>query len=112
MFYLLGVSSLTERLGGYLLLDANFLTEFWTYATNLPVLALADLNNTLVAGGLALSIFFCLPLYLLSWFVYVKFIVSHLHKIQESKIAKRIKSYKFVNKLITKMDVIRSKTKS
>ena len=112
LLYLFGVSSLTEHIGGYLLIEANLLTGFWRWITNLPVLALVDLNNTLVAGGLALSIVLCLPVYLLSRFIYVRFIAPQLNKIQESKLAKRIKRYKFVNKVINKMDVIRSKTKS
>lgn len=110
LFYLLGVSSLAERIGGYLLINVDFLTGFWRFVTNLPVLALLDLNNTLVAGGLALSIVLCLPLYLLAWFIYIKFIAPHLNKIQESKFVKRIKGYKFMNKAIKQMDKIRSRT--
>jgi len=112
LLYLLGVSSLTERIGGYLLLEVNFLTGFWEWITNLPVFALVDLNNTLVAGGLALSIVLCLPIYLLTRFIYIKFIEPRLNKIQESKFVKRIKRYKFFNKVISQMDVIRRKTKS
>lgn len=112
LFYLLGVSSLAERIGGYLLLDAHFLTGFWKWVTNLPIVALVDLNNTLVAGGLALSILLCIPVFLFTRFIYVQFISPHLHRIQESKFAKRIKGYKVVNTVINKMDVIRSKTKS
>jgi len=112
LFYLLGVSSLTDNIGGYLLLNANFLNGFWKWITSLPILALVDLNNTLVAGGLALSIMLCFPVYLLARFIYVKFLEPRLNIIQESKFAKRIKRYKFVNKVISKMDVIRSKTKS
>ena len=112
LFYLLGVSSLAERIGGYLLLDANFLTGFWKLITNLPILALVDLNNTLVAGGLVLSIILCLPVYFLIRFIYIKSIEPHLNKIQESKFVKRIKRYKFFSKVINQMDVIRSKTKS
>ncbi len=111
LLYLLGVSSLAERIGGYLLLKVDFLTGFWQYVTNLPVLALLDLNNTLVAGGLALSIILCLPVYILTGFIYRNFIAPNLKKIQESKLAKRLKGYKFVNKVINKLDVIRSKTK-
>ncbi len=111
LLYLLGVSSLAERIGGYLLLKVDFLTDFWQYVTNLPVLALLDLNNTLVAGGLALSIILCLPVYILTGFIYRNFIAPNLKKIQESKLAKRLKGYKFVNKVINKLDVIRSKTK-
>ncbi len=112
LLYLLGVSSLIERIGGYLLLDADFLTGFWTGITNLPLLALVDLNNTLVAGGLALSIVLYLPVYLLARFIYIKLIAPRLNRIQESKLAKRIKNYKFFNKVVKQMDVIRSKTKS
>ncbi|MFA5363026.1 MAG: hypothetical protein WC335_07285, partial [Candidatus Omnitrophota bacterium] len=79
-------------------------------ATNLPVLALVDLNNTLVSGGLVLSLILCLPVYLFAGLMYAKFIAPHLNKIQESKLVKRIKRYKFVNTVINKMDVIRSKT--
>jgi uncharacterized protein (TIGR03546 family) len=111
LLYIFGVSSLAERIGGYLLLDANFLTGFWQKATSLPVLALVDLNNTLVAGGLALSVIFCLPVYLVARFIYRHFIAPNLSKIQESKLAKRIKGYTFANKVIKKMDVIRSRTK-
>ena len=93
------------------MLDASFLTGFWKCVTSLPVLALVDLNNTLVAGGLALSIILCFPIYLLARFIYVKFIEPRLNKIQELKLVKRFKRYKFVNKMINKMDVIRSKTK-
>lgn len=103
---------MTERIGGYLLLDAHFLTGFWKWVTNLPVLAWVDLNNTLVAGGLALSIILCLPVYLLTKFIYIHFIAPHLNKIQESRFVKRIKSYKFLHRVINQMDVIRSKTKS
>ncbi|MFA5363293.1 MAG: DUF2062 domain-containing protein, partial [Candidatus Omnitrophota bacterium] len=74
LLYLFGVSSLTERIGGYLLLDADFLTGFWKCATNLPVLALVDLNNTLVSGGLVLSLILCLPVYLFAGLMYAKFI--------------------------------------
>jgi uncharacterized protein (TIGR03546 family) len=110
LLYLFGISSLTERIGGYLLLDADFLTGFWKWITSVPVLALVDLNNTLVAGGLALSVILCLPVYLLARFMYVKFIAPRVSKIQGSKFAKRIKRYKFVNAVINKMDVIRKKT--
>lgn len=112
LFYHFGISSLTERIGGYLLIDANFLTGFWKLITSLPVLALLDLNNTLVAGGIALSVILCLPVFLLIRFIYIKFVEPHLNRIQDSKLARRIKSYKFFHKVINQMDAIRSKTKS
>ena len=53
--YVSGISQIAEHFGGYLLLDANFLTGFWRAVTSFPVLALLDLNNTLVAGGLEIG---------------------------------------------------------
>jgi uncharacterized protein (TIGR03546 family) len=111
LLYLLGVRALAERLG-FSLLSADFLTGFWTWITNLPVLALLDLNNTLVAGGLALSLILSLPVYLFVLLTHVKLIAPRLKMIQESKLAKRIKSYKWAKKVINQMDTIRNRTKS
>jgi uncharacterized protein (TIGR03546 family) len=110
LLYVAGVSVWADRLGGYLLLNADFLTGFWRYITNLPVLALLDLNNTLVAGGLALSMMLFVPVYILSRFTYVKFIENNLKKMQESKFVKRFAGNPFVKKLIKDMDKIRSRT--
>ena len=63
LLYILGVSSLADMLGGVLLIKAGFLTPAWNILTHLPVLALLDLNNTLVAGGLAISAILCFPVY-------------------------------------------------
>jgi len=110
LIYVLGVSNFAERLGGYLLLDANYLTGFWRIITNLPILALLDLNNTLVAGGLVVSIILCLPVYSIARFIYVKFIKPHIKRIQESKFGKRIAKYKLVSNVVKKMDTIRGRT--
>ena len=110
LVYLLGASTLAERLGGYLLIDAKSLTDFWRQVTGLPVLALLDLNNTLICGGIALSFVLCLPVYLVARFVYVSWIEKNLLRIQNSKFAKRLSRNKLVNKVVLKMDYIRSKT--
>ena len=110
LLYVLGASRLADRLGGYLLLDVNFLTGFWSYVTSLPILALLDLNNTLVSGGLTLSIILSPPVYLIARFIYIKFIKNNLKKMQESKIAKRINNYSFIKKIVKKMDVVRTRT--
>ncbi len=110
LFYVLGVSDLADRAGGYLLIDASFLTGFWSFVTGLPILALLDLNNTLIAGGLAISCAFLLPVYFISKFVYVKAIGPNIQKIQNSRVAQRIKNYKAVKTAIKKMDIIRTKT--
>jgi len=63
LFYIAGVSTITEKIGGYLLVDATYLTDFWRWFTHLPIIALLDMNNTLVCGGLALSCLLYIPLY-------------------------------------------------
>lgn len=61
--YLLGVSGVLEKVGGYLLIDAQGLAGFWGVFTGLPVIAYLDINNTLVAGGLAGSAILSVPVY-------------------------------------------------
>lgn len=110
LLYVLGVSNLIEKLGGYLLIDANYLAGFWSIVTHLPVLALLDLNNTLVAGGLALSAALTIPVYLIARLIYVKFIEPYLKKIQQTKLAKTITANKLATKVVNNMDKIRSRT--
>jgi uncharacterized protein (TIGR03546 family) len=110
LLYALGASALTDRIGGYLLIDADYLTGFWSFVTRLPILALLDLNNTLITGGLALSIILCAPVYLLTRFIYTKHIEPHLKNIQNSKIAKHLTKYKIASKIIKNMDNIRNRT--
>jgi len=110
LIYVLGASNFIERFGGYLLLDANYLAGFWRMVTNLPVLALLDLNNTLVAGGLVISIILTLPVYFAARFIYVKFIEKNIKKIQESKFVKHITRHKSVSNVIKQMDKIRGRT--
>jgi len=97
-------------IGGYLLVDASFLTGFWSFVTGLPIVALLDLNNTLIAGGLALSFILLSPVYFLANFIYVRSIEHNIRKIQNSRFALRLKKFKAVNTVIKKMDVIRNKT--
>ncbi|MFH1199381.1 MAG: DUF2062 domain-containing protein [Candidatus Omnitrophota bacterium] len=110
LLYVLGVSNLAEKLGGYLLIDATYLVGFWRVVTHLPVLALLDLNNTLVAGGLALSAVLIIPVYLIARFIYVKFIAPKLRKLQETKLAKRLTANKLASSVVKNMDKVRSRT--
>ena len=63
LLYLAGVWHLTDAIGKYLLVDAEYLNYFWRVLTGLPVLAYLDLNNTLVAGGLVFSAVLSVPVY-------------------------------------------------
>ncbi|MCX5705689.1 MAG: DUF2062 domain-containing protein [Candidatus Omnitrophica bacterium] len=110
LVYILGVWRIAESLGGYLLIDVRFFSGFWSVVTGLPILALLDLNNTLVAGGLALSFIFCLPVYFISKVIYIKGIEPRFKDLQNSKLARGLTRFKFVNKVVARMDYIRSKT--
>ncbi|MBU2102224.1 MAG: DUF2062 domain-containing protein [Candidatus Omnitrophota bacterium] len=66
VLYLSGIYRVTEALGSYLLIKAGVLTNFWEWFLGLPVIALLDINNTLVAGGFAFSFLLCAPVYWLS----------------------------------------------
>lgn len=110
LFYVFGASQLADRLGSYLLIDATFLNNFWRTVTNLPILALLDFNNTLVTGGLALSLICFLPVFLLAKFIYIKLIQPKLKIIQNTKVAKVLTKSKVASKIVVNMDKIRSKT--
>lgn len=110
LFYMLGASILADKLGGYLLIDAGYLSGFWSFVTGLPVIAFLDLNNTLIAGGLALSGILCIPVFFISRFIYLIFIEKNIQKIQNSEFAQRFKKIKVVAGVIKKMDMIRSRT--
>jgi len=88
LLYVLGISSLTDLLGGILLIDTNFLAPLWSFITHMPVFALLDLNNTLVAGGLALSALLCFPVYIGAKKGIVVLRAKYFDKIKNSKFVK------------------------
>ena len=88
ILYLLGVSSLADALGGFILRDMNFLTPLWTFITHLPVIALLDLNKTLVAGGLLISAILCFPIYIGAKKGIVVLREKYFDKIKNSKFVK------------------------
>jgi uncharacterized protein (TIGR03546 family) len=110
LFYVFGVSAITEKLGGYLLIDADFLSGFWSFVTGLPVIALLDLNNTLIAGGFAFSAVLCVPVYFISKFIYTSFLEKNIRKLQNYKFAQRFAKNKIVTGVIKKADKIRNLT--
>ncbi len=66
LFYIAGASNLAEKIGVYLLIDANYLENFWRRLTGLPIIAYLDINNTITIGGLALSLILFIPVYIIS----------------------------------------------
>ncbi|MFC1576949.1 TIGR03546 family protein [Candidatus Omnitrophota bacterium] len=101
LLYVLGISSLTDAAGGLLLINAGFLAPVWRILTHIPILALLDLNNTLVAGGLALSAALCFPVYVLSKKGIVVLREKYFDKIKNSKIVKWFLKIPIIGKLMT-----------
>lgn len=89
LIYVLSASGLADKIGSYLLIDANYLENFWRWLTGLPVMAYLDINNTLTTGGLALSLILAIPVYIAA-----KRISLILFK---SKYYEKLKNLKFIN---------------
>ncbi len=100
LLYVLGISALTDKLGGYLLLDLNWLTSFWEIIVGLPVFALMDLNNTLVCGGLALSVVLSLPVFFISRKAVIVFRGKYLENMKNSKAYKLLMKIPLVKKIL------------
>ncbi|MCK9554978.1 DUF2062 domain-containing protein [bacterium] len=108
LLYLAGIYKLTDWLGGALLIDAQFLTSFWSWLTHLPVLALLQLNNTLVAGGLVLSLILTIPVYIAGKKGFLLLRDRYFVKIKESKLVKFIKKMPLVSKLTALVEKART----
>jgi len=87
LLYLLGLRAVCERLGFYLLSDADGLTGFWSAVTNLPVLALLNINYTLVAGGIALAAALSPIVYFISKKIAARVKASYAGKIKNTRFA-------------------------
>jgi uncharacterized protein (TIGR03546 family) len=98
--YALGAYHLADALGGVMLIDSAFLTGFWRVVTRMPILALLELNNTLVAGGLTIGIILCAPLYIFSKKGIVVVRERYFVKIKNSKFIRWFKKIPIVNKLL------------
>ncbi|MFH1772126.1 MAG: DUF2062 domain-containing protein [Candidatus Omnitrophota bacterium] len=99
LLYVLGLVGLADILGGYLLIDAGYLTGFWRWFVSLPVIVYLDINNTLVAGGLALSIILCLPVYLVSKKYVTVLRTRYFDKIKNLKLVKWFIKLPLINKI-------------
>ncbi len=100
LLYLSGVSSLADIVGGYLLIDIKPLEPVWVRLTHLPVFALLDLNNTLVAGGLLISGIMCLPVYILSKKGVVILRTKYFDRIKGTKFVKWFIQMPLISKIL------------
>ncbi|MFA5146741.1 MAG: DUF2062 domain-containing protein [Candidatus Omnitrophota bacterium] len=86
--YILGASRLTDAAGTAILEKAQWLDGFFRWLTHLPVIAYLDLNNTLIAGGLAVSLAFSIPAYFVSKKASAVLISAYSARMKDSAFAK------------------------
>lgn len=109
LLYILFVSNLTDKIGGYLLVDAKYLTNFWSWFTSLPIIAFLDFNNTLVCGGVVFSLILSPFIYFISRELYIIYVEKFVRNLRQSKFMKILMRNNFINKIILTMERIRSK---
>ncbi|NQT23347.1 MAG: DUF2062 domain-containing protein [Candidatus Omnitrophica bacterium] len=109
LLYILGVSVLTDWLGGQILINAQFLAGFWGWVTHLPILAYLDLGNTLVVGGILLCAILCLPVYLVSKKAIIIIRERYFDRIKNSKFVAWLKKMPLLNKITTFVVRVRSR---
>jgi len=97
--YLLGLSAAADRIGSYLLIDAGYLSGLWRALTHMPIIAYLDINNTMVAGGLALGAILFLPVYLISKKIGAIIKDKYSEKIASSGLYKKIFSLRPVSSI-------------
>lgn len=86
--YLLGMSNVAESAGYYLLAGVPGLAGFWKFVTALPVIAYLDVNNTLVAGGIAVASALTIPAYFVSKKAAAAIQAKYAEKIKATKYGK------------------------
>lgn len=99
LIYVLGGSFLIEKVGGYLLIDASFLAPFWAWLTGLPVICFLDINNTLVAGGLAVSGVLFVPVYLAARIFAAKMQEKYNEKLKNKKLFRWFRKIPLVDRI-------------
>lgn len=110
LLYILFVSNITGRIGEYLLIFAKYLTNFWSWFTSLPIIALLDFNNTLVCGGIVFSLILSPLVYFVSRKLYTIYVEKYVRRFRQSRFMKMIMKNNLVNKVVLTMERIRSKT--
>ena len=110
LLYIVGISNLTDRIGEYLLVDAKYLINFWSWFTSLPIIALLDFNNTLVCGGVVFSLVLSPFVYIVSRKLYTIYVEKYVRNFRQSKFMKTITQNKLINKIVLAMETIRDKT--
>jgi len=87
---------LFDRLGQQLL-DVLTLNPFWTTVTNAPVMALANLNNSVVLGSLVVWLVAAFPLYLIFRWAVARYRETIYARIKRTKAFQAMKASKVYN---------------
>ena len=87
---------LFDRLGQQLL-DVLTLNPFWTTVTNAPVIALANLNNSVVLGSLVVWLVAAFPLYLIFRWAVARYHETIYARIKRTKAFQAMKASKVYN---------------
>lgn len=88
LVYVLGLSRFVEWFGDVLLIDSTALKPIWSIITHLPILALLDFNNTLVAGGFVFSAISCVVVFPFSVKAVILLQTKYFDKIKNTKFVK------------------------
>lgn len=86
--------TLFHSFGYWLLVDLDFMHDFYTSMYSIPIIALSRFNNTVVMGSLATSIILLIPVFIMAKKGIIKYRSGVLQKIEKMKIVKAIKGSK------------------
>jgi uncharacterized protein (TIGR03546 family) len=82
---------------GQRLLQSLVLSPLWTAVTNAPIIALANLNNSVVLGSLVVWLLAAYPFYLLARWGVARYRATIYTRIQETRAFKAVKASKVYN---------------
>jgi len=86
-----------DRIGHWLLVDAQSLRPLWTAWDNIPGLALTNFNNTVVLGSVVAWLALFVPLYFLTSFAVVRYRTTVGERVRRSKFYKALQASQLYN---------------
>jgi uncharacterized protein (TIGR03546 family) len=86
-----------DLVGRWLLLDVRALTPLWTAWYNLPVLPLANFNNTVVLGSVLFWAVLSLPIFFLARWGVVRYRATLYQRLTQSRVFRAVTASKLYN---------------
>jgi uncharacterized protein (TIGR03546 family) len=86
-----------DAVGRRVLLDAPALVPFWTGVNNMPVLSLANLNNSIVLGSLLVWLLAGLPLFFVARLAVAKYREHVYQRLAQTRVFKAVTASKLYN---------------